>query len=90
MPVRVPVMAGGRLRYVLSGALKPDAFAEAVKRQKVHSDWVISIFDAAGTRVARSRSHSHSVGGDVSPSLQKQLARPTRKKAARKRKSSKR
>jgi signal transduction histidine kinase len=76
VPVRVPVMAGGRLRYVLSGALKPDAFAEAVKRQKVHSDWVISIFDAAGTRVARSRSHAHLVGGDVSPSLQKQLERP--------------
>jgi signal transduction histidine kinase/CheY-like chemotaxis protein len=75
VPVRVPVMADGTLRYVLSGALKPDAFAEAVKRQKVHSDWVISIFDARATRVARSRSHTHSVGGGVSPSLQKLLER---------------
>ena len=76
VPVRVPVMANGALRYVLWGAVKPDAFAGVVKRQKVRADWVISIFDARGTRVARSRSHTHLVGGGVSPSLQKLLERP--------------
>ncbi|MPZ42503.1 MAG: response regulator [Betaproteobacteria bacterium] len=75
VPVRVPVMVNGALRYVLSGAVKPDAFAEVVKRQKVRADWVISIFDARGTRVARSRSHEHLVGGGATPSLQKLLER---------------
>ncbi len=73
VPVRVPVMSNGTLRYVLSGVVKPDAFLDVVKRQKVRTDWVISIFDAGGIRVARSRSHEQSLGTRASPSLQKLL-----------------
>ena len=68
--VRVPVTRDGRLRYVLSALVKPDQIRDVVTRQRVPADWVISIFDARGLRVARSRAHEENVGGRGSDSLQ--------------------
>src|SRR6185295_12198343 len=45
-----------------------------VNRQRVPADWVISVFDAAGQRVARSRAHAETLGTPASPSLQKLMA----------------
>jgi signal transduction histidine kinase/ActR/RegA family two-component response regulator len=73
-PVRVPVMRQGELRYVLSALVSPDDILEVVKRQQVPEDWVISIFDANGLRVARSRAHAENLGGYAAPSLQKLMA----------------
>jgi signal transduction histidine kinase/ActR/RegA family two-component response regulator len=42
-----------------------------VNRQQVPGDWVISIVDANGLRVARSRAHDENLGGRLSESVQR-------------------
>ena len=58
VPMRVPVLREGEVRYVLTGAMKPDAFVEVLQRQRLPDDWVVSVFDAKAQRVARSRRHA--------------------------------
>jgi len=67
--VRVPVRDGGKLRYVLTAAVMPDAILQVVSRQRVPSDWIVSIFDAKAQRIARSRDHAAQLGTQPSPSL---------------------
>jgi signal transduction histidine kinase/CheY-like chemotaxis protein len=69
VPVRVPVIRDGEVRYVLSAAVKPDAFIAVLKRQQLPVDWVVSIFDTAKQRVARSRRHEEFLAQPPSPSL---------------------
>jgi len=70
VPVRVPVLRNRELRFVLTGVLKPEAILEVVTRQRVPPDWVVSVFDARASRVARSRGHDKTIGTPPSPSLQ--------------------
>ena len=72
--VRVPVIRNGEVRFVLSGLVKPETMLGVIKRQRAPDDWVISIFDANGLRVARSRAHPQTVGGPASVSLQALMA----------------
>ena len=74
VPVRVPVIVAGQLRYVLTAALAPDRVLRIFKNQKLGQDWVVSVQDAHGRRVARSREHQRTVGTGVSPSLAALLA----------------
>jgi signal transduction histidine kinase/ActR/RegA family two-component response regulator len=73
-PVRVPIARQGVLRYVLSAMIKPEAIREVIRRQRVPADWIISIFDANGRRVARSRAHEENLGGLPSDTLRGVLA----------------
>ena len=72
--VRTPVIRNGDVRYVLSAIVKPEAILDVITRQRVPDDWVISIFDANGSRVARSRAHADSLGGRAAVSLQTLMA----------------
>src|SRR5580765_1946973 len=67
--VRVPVMREGRLRYVLTAVVKPDAIFDVVQRQRLPQDWVVSVFDSQRQRIARSRQHEENLGKPPSPSL---------------------
>jgi signal transduction histidine kinase/CheY-like chemotaxis protein len=69
LPVRVPVFREGRLAYVLSAAVKPDRFVGILNTQATPAGWVISVFDATGRRVARSRDQANTVGQPPAPSL---------------------
>ena len=69
VPVRVPVVRDGELRFVLTAVIKPDAIVEVVRNQRVPADWVVSVFDARGMRVARSRAHEKFIGTPAAPSL---------------------
>ena len=73
-PVRTPVVLDGGLRYVLTALVKPDAVLEVVRRQRVPADWIVSVFDANGLRVARSRAHAETLGGRAAPSVQVLMA----------------
>jgi signal transduction histidine kinase len=75
IPVRVPVLRQGEVRYVLTAALRPEAMVELLNRQRLPADWVVSIFDAKGQRVARSRLHAEFLGRAASPSLVELMAR---------------
>ena len=70
VPVRVPVVRDGAVRYVLTAALKPEAFVGVLERQGLPANWVVSVFDAGGLRVARSRQHNEFLGKPPAPSLE--------------------
>jgi len=61
LPVRVPVVRGGRVRYVLTAVFKPQAMS---------ADGLVAVFDARGLRVARSRGPERFIGMPAVPSLQ--------------------
>jgi len=75
VPVRVPVLRGDEVRYVLTAVLKPDGIRDVVNRQRVPSNWVVSVFDAKRARVARSRQHAENLGTQPAPSLSALLDR---------------
>lgn len=68
-PVRVPIYQQGHLAYVLTAAVVPDRMVQVLKAQRQPKGWVISVFDGAGVRVARSIDHSSTVGGAAMPEL---------------------
>ncbi len=72
--VRAPVMRSGQLKYVVSALVEPEAIHQVLARQQVPSEWVISVVDAHGVRVARSRAHEANLGGRLSPSVQDVVA----------------
>jgi signal transduction histidine kinase/CheY-like chemotaxis protein len=69
IPVRIPMLRNGEVRFVLTAVLKPDAILEVVNRQRVPADWIVSVFDRQNQRVARSRDHAAQLGTAPSPSL---------------------
>ena len=70
VPVRVPVLRERQVRYVLTAALRPEAFLEVLNRQRIPPDWVVSVFDAKNHRVARSRQHAEFLNKPPAPSLE--------------------
>jgi signal transduction histidine kinase/CheY-like chemotaxis protein len=74
--VQVPVVREGAVRYAIIALVDPVAIFDILRSQGVPSDWVISIFDAAGKRVARSRAHAQHVGTPGAPSLVAMMASP--------------
>lgn len=70
--VRVPVVADGELKYVLSAAVPAERVSAVVERQKLPATSTVAIFDQDLNRVARSRMH---VSTRPSPSLQELLRR---------------
>jgi signal transduction histidine kinase/CheY-like chemotaxis protein len=69
IPVRVPVMRDGQLAFVLTALIRPDGMLSVVRRQQLPADWLISVFDATGARVARSRRHDEFLGRPPADSL---------------------
>ena len=74
-PVRVPVLREGKLLYVLTAVVRPDAIVEVVNRQRLPPDWVVSVFDSRLQRVARSRQHEQFVGQAPAPTLAELIGR---------------
>ena len=70
-PVRAPVLDGGTVRYVLTAVVDPAPFVAILSRQRLPEDWVVSIFDADGLRVARSRRHDEFIGTEAAPTVKK-------------------
>jgi hypothetical protein len=79
VPVRVPVVRGGSVRYVLTAAVRPEVILEVLNRQRLPQDWVVSVFDASGSRVARSRQHAQFIDQPPSPSLLELMRRAGRR-----------
>ena len=72
--VRIPVTRGGRLVYVLTGALEPAAIAAILQAQQIPADWVGTVFDSKRNVVARTRGTEQYVGRPVSPEFLRLLA----------------
>jgi signal transduction histidine kinase/CheY-like chemotaxis protein len=56
--VRVPVVQGPRVAYVLSGVVSPAAFESLLQRQGLQEGWIGALVDATGHFIARLPSRS--------------------------------
>jgi signal transduction histidine kinase len=74
LPVRIPVVTGGKVQYVVSAALLPDRIHEILARQDIPPGWVITVADPRNQRLARSPEHSAFVGKPVTRSLVELMA----------------
>jgi signal transduction histidine kinase/ActR/RegA family two-component response regulator len=74
LPVRVPVVQDGEVRYVVSAIVKPESILDVVRRQRVPDDWVVTVVDAKGRRVARTRGFDSTIGTPPSPTLAGRMA----------------
>ena len=67
IPVRVPVIHGGRVVYVLTAVMKPEAIVDVLARQRMPADWVGTVFDRRKNVVARTRNLEQFLGRPISP-----------------------
>jgi PAS domain S-box-containing protein len=73
-PVRVPVMRGDEVRYVLTAVITPDALASVVGlRGQPNEEWARAVVDAQGTIVARSHEQERFVGTPVKDSFTQRM-----------------
>lgn len=69
VPVRFPVLQGGRLAYVLTAVVKPDRLLAMLERQRVPEGWVVGVLDSSLRIFARSRAHQDHVLRQATPGL---------------------
>lgn len=69
IPLRVPVMRDGALRYVLTAPLLPQNIAEVLALSQLPNGWTVVVFDSNGRRIARVPEAGFAVGDQVSPEL---------------------
>jgi signal transduction histidine kinase len=69
-PVRVPVLQGRRVRYVLTAAVRPQMFSGFVHRPRTsEEEWTRTVVDRQGLVVARTRDPERFVGRPGTPSF---------------------
>jgi signal transduction histidine kinase len=73
-PVRVPVMRAGKLRYVLTAVITPQALAKSIRSEAgVEGEWTRSIVDGNGVIVMRTRNPDKFIGSHGSASFLKRI-----------------
>jgi signal transduction histidine kinase len=76
-PIRVPVQRDGRLLYVLTSVMEPDALAPLVRSHLPETEeWTRAIVDPAFRIAARSRSAERYVGQPVPPAGMARIRNP--------------
>ncbi|HSK75772.1 MAG TPA: sensor histidine kinase [Thermoanaerobaculia bacterium] len=69
-PVRVPVVRGGAVQYVLTAVMTPKALESLVAQQtSPNEEWTRTVVDGRGVVVARSRAPERFVGQSGTPSF---------------------
>ena len=53
VPIRVPVMQGRDVAYVLTAIVRPDAFEQLIRQQRLPAGWISGLVDASGRFIAR-------------------------------------
>ncbi len=74
--IRLPVLRQGELKYVISAVVSPESFQDVVESQGLPDNWTLSVFDAGGARIARSRDAEKHMGTFAAPTLVQLMARP--------------
>ena len=75
-PIRVPVLREGQLSFVLTAVMTPESIRAARMARALPKDWVGSVFDRRGLRIARTSLHEESLGEPALPGLAAILAQP--------------
>ncbi|MBE9208917.1 response regulator [Nostoc sp. LEGE 06077] len=77
-PIRVPVIRDGKLRYILTAVITPQALASVIKTQTpVDGEWTRTVVDGHGVIVARTRNPGRFVGKSGTPSFLQRIAATT-------------
>ncbi|HEY9804173.1 MAG TPA: ATP-binding protein [Leptolyngbyaceae cyanobacterium] len=77
-PVRVPVMRGGKVRYVLTALISSEALTSIIRsKTPVDGEWTRTVIDGRGIVVARTRNPERFVGKPGTPSFLKRIASKT-------------
>lgn len=67
-PVRVPVRRNGKIRYVLTAAITPQALTQTVVRQlPPDEEWTRTVLDSGNVVVARTRDPERYIGRSATP-----------------------
>ena len=74
IPLRVPVVRDGRIRYVLTAKLRPAVILEVLETRALPEGAVMTVLDGHGNRVARTQAHAQTLGAPASPTLIELLA----------------
>ena len=69
VPITLPVRRDGTVVYVLQAILSPDSLVRIVETQGLPENWTMSVFDAHGARVARSKRHAETLGTPAAQTL---------------------
>jgi signal transduction histidine kinase len=69
LAVRVPLLRAGEVVFVLTVVVRPTVFLRIIHAQKVPDSWVVTLFDARLTRIARTKDQEGTVGKPPPPSL---------------------
>jgi len=73
-PVRVPVRRNGKIRFVLTAAITPEALTQAVvRRLPVGEEWTRTVLDSNHVVVARTRNPEQFIGHSATPRLLNRL-----------------
>ena len=75
-PIRVPVLRDGQLNFVLTAVMTPESIRAARMTRTLPKDWIGSVFDRQGLRIARTALHEESLGQRALPGLTEILAQP--------------
>lgn len=75
VPIRVPVVRGGELRYVLSVGLVPSGISTILRKAGPPENWIGAIVDARGNIVARTVAESTEIGQPASQAVRDAVAR---------------
>ncbi|KTT54500.1 histidine kinase [Pseudomonas oryzihabitans] len=75
-PVRAPVQRHGQLDFVLTAVMTPESIRVARMTRSLPRNWVGSVFDRRGLRIARTSLHDETLGQGATPGLAKLLAQP--------------
>lgn len=62
LDIALPVLKGGKVRYLLVMGLEPYMFERIVEAQKLPGDWVVDVADRDGTIIVRSKDQDKYVG----------------------------
>ncbi|HKP10589.1 MAG TPA: histidine kinase dimerization/phospho-acceptor domain-containing protein, partial [Blastocatellia bacterium] len=74
VPVRVPVIRGGQVRYVLTAPITPESLAAVVQSHaSSEEEWTRTVVDSKGVVVARTRDPERFVGQSSPPSFIEQI-----------------
>ena len=76
VPLRVPVVREGRVRYVLTAAVKASSIADIVRRQRLPEAWVVTVIDGKGQRIVRLPRQEEMIGTPASATLMQLMASP--------------
>ena len=74
LPVRIPVIRDGSLRYVLTVEMTPDAVSAILRKAGLPYGWIGAVADRRGNLVARSLSEEENIGRPAGPSLHQAIS----------------